>query len=39
MVAVMHSAHMSQEALMSWITPEFEVIELSSEVTSYRYHR
>lgn len=25
--------------VMSWITPSFEVIELSSEVTCYRYHR
>jgi hypothetical protein len=24
---------------MKWITPEFEVLELSSEVTCYRYHR
>jgi hypothetical protein len=24
---------------MEWIKPEFEVIELSSEVTCYRYHR
>jgi hypothetical protein len=39
MVPPMRSAHTSKEALMSWITPEFEVIELSSEVTCYRYHR
>jgi len=24
---------------MEWIKPEFEVLELSSEVTCYRYHR
>jgi len=24
---------------MKWMKPEFEVIELSSEVTCYRYHR
>jgi len=24
---------------MKWITPAFEIIELSSEVTCYRYHR
>jgi hypothetical protein len=35
----MRSTHPSMEVLMSWITPEFEVIELSSEVTCYRYHR
>jgi len=27
------------EALMEWIKPAFEIIELSSEVTCYRYHR
>jgi hypothetical protein len=31
--------HLGSEAPMTWVTPEFEVIELSSEVTSYRYHR
>ncbi|MBV8078862.1 MAG: pyrroloquinoline quinone precursor peptide PqqA [Actinobacteria bacterium] len=24
---------------MEWIKPAFEIIELSSEVTCYRYHR
>jgi len=24
---------------MDWVTPSFEVLELSSEVTCYRYHR
>jgi coenzyme PQQ precursor peptide PqqA len=24
---------------MKWSTPKFETIELSSEVTCYRYHR
>jgi len=24
---------------MTWVTPEFEVLELTSEVTAYRYHR
>jgi len=24
---------------MKWMKPEFEIIELSSEVTCYRYHR
>jgi len=24
---------------MTWVTPEFETLELSSEVTCYRYHR
>jgi len=24
---------------MKWITPQFETLELSSEVTCYRYHR
>ncbi len=24
---------------MKWFKPEFEIIELSSEVTCYRYHR
>jgi len=28
-----------REAFMEWIKPEFEVLELSSEVTCYRYHR
>jgi len=27
------------EAIVAWNTPSFEVIELSSEVTCYRYHR
>jgi len=27
------------EALMTWIKPEFEVIDLCSEVTSYLYKR
>ena len=39
MVSPMRSVQTSKEALMSWIKPEFEVIELSSEVTCYRYHR
>jgi hypothetical protein len=30
----------SKEALeMQWVKPEFEIVELSSEVTCYRYHR
>jgi hypothetical protein len=28
-----------QEAPMTWIKPEFEVIDLCSEVTSYLYKR
>jgi len=24
---------------MEWIKPKFEILELSSEVTCYRYHR
>jgi len=24
---------------MEWTTPKFEILELSSEVTCYRYHR
>jgi coenzyme PQQ precursor peptide PqqA len=35
----LHLVHPSKEAFMSWITPSFEIIELSSEVTCYRYHR
>jgi len=27
------------EAIVAWNTPSFEIIELSSEVTCYRYHR
>jgi coenzyme PQQ precursor peptide PqqA len=28
-----------EELHMKWVTPKFEIIELSSEVTCYRYHR
>jgi coenzyme PQQ precursor peptide PqqA len=28
-----------QEAPMTWIKPEFEIIDLCSEVTSYLYKR
>jgi coenzyme PQQ precursor peptide PqqA len=28
-----------EELQMKWVKPEFEIIELSSEVTCYRYHR
>jgi coenzyme PQQ precursor peptide PqqA len=28
-----------QELPVKWVKPEFEIIELSSEVTCYRYHR
>jgi len=24
---------------MTWVKPEFEIVELCSEVTSYLYHR
>jgi len=27
------------EAYMTWIKPEFEFVDLCSEVTSYLYHR
>jgi hypothetical protein len=27
------------ERLMAWIKPEFEFVDLCSEVTSYLYHR
>ena len=27
------------ESLMTWIKPEFEFVDLCSEVTSYLYHR
>ncbi|MBV9422399.1 MAG: pyrroloquinoline quinone precursor peptide PqqA, partial [Solirubrobacterales bacterium] len=25
--------------LMKWVKPEFEIVDLCSEVTSYLYHR
>jgi PqqA family protein len=28
-----------REASMTWIKPEFEFVDLCSEVTSYLYHR
>ncbi len=31
--------HSNQEALMTWVKPKFEIVELCSEVTSYLFHR
>ena len=31
--------HTNQEALMTWVKPKFEVVELCSEVTSYLFQR
>jgi hypothetical protein len=31
--------HKNREAPMTWIKPEFEVIDLCSEITSYLYKR
>ncbi len=28
-----------REALMTWVKPKFEIVELCSEVTSYLFHR
>jgi hypothetical protein len=28
-----------REGFMQWTKPEFEFVELCSEVTAYRYHR
>ena len=38
-VAGVARARSTVETSMAWIKPEFEIVELCSEVTSYRYHR
>jgi len=31
--------HTPRRPKMKWMKPAFEIVELSSEVTCYRYHR